>query len=1034
MDQEQRHLQDQLKSLRASYVQSLPERIDQIRHTWELVRLSGQAPDPEYLSRLLHEAHNLAGNGATFGCQEISELARELYNACESLQTHASLGEKVRMEQLISGLAAVSQRMVERTNKPLAAHRQPDFCAVPPNGAPYILIVDDDSFYAESMANHVRAAGYSVKVITDIGDLAQAVAARRPSAILMDMVFQQGKLEGADATVLYAREMHIPVLCVSVRGDVEARLAAIRAGASHYLTKPVEPARVIAALDRLMIKPGSMHYRILLVDDDTDMSFLYRNRFEAAGMETITVNDPTKALGILESCEPDLIVLDINMPDINGLELGALIRQEEEYNHIPIVFLSADASTQNQLASMHLGGDDFINKTISPSLLVEAIHARVMRARSLRDGRLSLQRAMKHLEFMHHVLDEHAIVATTDLEGRITFTNRKFSDISGYSAQELLGQSHRIVKSGLHPNELYQDLWDTISTGHVWHGILTNRAKDGHLYDVATTIVPKLDDAGMPKQYVSVLTDITALRDMERRLVEREELLRSVVDTAPVGIKLLDLQGHLMQINAAGLAMLEADKQEQVIGSDVAELVVPEHRDAFRHLYQQVLQGSGGALEFDIIGLQGGRRTMHTEAVPLHRTNGSIFAGLAVTTDITERKHTEAEHSRLQVQLQQSQKMESIGHLTAGIAHDFNNLLGGMLGFAELASEFLERAKDDEHNERIRKYLSQISAAGNRAKELIAQMLVFSRISPDVEDEAPALLLQPVAKEVVHLLRSSIPSTIEVNYHIEQDNLRARIQPVHLHQILLNLAINARDAIEEYGRIDVTLTRKSVSRICDSCHVPFHGEYVEISVRDTGAGIPESMMKNIFDPFFTTKETGKGSGMGLSVVHGIVHAMGGHIFVESKPGRGTTVRVLLPEAHTEAYHDGASSLPMPDATERILEGMSIMVVDDENAMINMLKELLGLYGAHVTAYNRPVDALAAFERNPNNFDLVITDETMPDISGLDMAKGMLQLRPQLPVILCTGYSERVNAEIARNSGVVSFMHTARQYRTTSTSA
>jgi signal transduction histidine kinase/CheY-like chemotaxis protein len=384
--------------------------------------------------------------------------------------------------------------------------------------------------------------------------------------------------------------------------------------------------------------------------------------------------------------------------------------------------------------------------------------------------------------------------------------------------------------------------------------------------------------------------------------------------------------------------------------------------------------------------------------------------------DITERKQAEAQREGLQAQLVQAQKMEAIGHLTGGIAHDFNNMLGAILGYAELLKQLnttpAVSAKQG-------KYLDEILIAGNRAKELIAQMMAFSRRSPQSQDDAaPATALQPVVKEVVRLLRASIPSSIEVDYRLEDDTLKTRAQPVQLHQILLNLAINARDAIGEYGRIDITAGKRVVTGICDSCHASFRGEYVVLSVQDTGKGIPAHIRPRMFDPFFTTKDVGKGSGMGLAVVHGVVHAHGGHITVAS--GTGTTLRICLPQAaDTEA---GALPVPAIDVSGGDLSGVRVVVVDDESSMVAMLAELLEMHGARVAAYTQSAEALAAFEREPHSMDLVITDATMPELSGLDLASAMLSRRPALPIILCTGYSERVSPEIAKQHGIAGFMH------------
>lgn len=435
--------------------------------------------------------------------------------------------------------------------------------------------------------------------------------------------------------------------------------------------------------------------------------------------------------------------------------------------------------------------------------------------------------------------------------------------------------------------------------------------------------------------------------------------------------------------------------------------VIQEYVDGKRNSFQ---------IEFRMMHKDGHWVPVLSRGSLVRDANGNPWILSGTHIDLTERKRIEAERTSLHNQLFQAQKMDSIGHLTGGIAHDFNNILGAILGYTELLKEVGIANLAPERRE---KYLSEILVAANRAKELISQMLLFSRVKADESADPPVTLLQPVVKEVIHLLRSSLPTTIDLNYVIDSQSTHAQIHPVHLHQILLNLAINARDAFQEYGRIDIAISRRSLSGNCDACHQDFSGEFVELSVRDTGRGIPGTDLPKIFDPFFTTKEVGKGTGMGLSVVHGLVHAAGGHILVESTEGKGSLFRVLLPLAEPPAIAN--TPPPLLNQGKLPLDGVRIMVVDDEQSMTNMLQEMLGLQGAIVSAYTHSAAALADFERNPNNFDLVLTDETMPELSGFDMGRGMLQLRSELPIILCTGYSEHVNEAMARQNGFAAFL-------------
>ena len=382
----------------------------------------------------------------------------------------------------------------------------------------------------------------------------------------------------------------------------------------------------------------------------------------------------------------------------------------------------------------------------------------------------------------------------------------------------------------------------------------------------------------------------------------------------------------------------------------------------------------------------------------------------------------EIEQERLRNQLLQSQKMESIGHLTGGIAHDFNNMLGVILGYADLSRQRIVQDLEMTREE-ILTYIDEILTAGNRAKQLIAQMLMYSRLSPDLDiKNTSAILLHPVVNEAVQLLRASIPSTIELSCEMDDNDIEACIQPVHLHQILLNLGINARDSIGNYGQITISIQKRELSGKCDSCHENFAGKFVEVAVRDTGSGITDEHIDKIFDPFFTTKEIGKGTGMGLPVVHGIVHSLGGHISVTREDNQSTTFSIYLPAAkENNGPLASVGETLQISSVSNAFDNLRIMVVDDEKSMGKLLGEFLTSSGAEVTVFANPVEALQVFDVDPFAIDMLITDESMPELSGFDMSKIMLSKRANLPILLCTGYSENVNETKARQAGIQGYM-------------
>ncbi len=368
-----------------------------------------------------------------------------------------------------------------------------------------------------------------------------------------------------------------------------------------------------------------------------------------------------------------------------------------------------------------------------------------------------------------------------------------------------------------------------------------------------------------------------------------------------------------------------------------------------------------------------------------------------------ERKQMEEERRRLQAQLAQAQKMEAIGTLAGGIAHDFNNILGAILGYAEMARDGSHRGAA------VIRELDKVLEAGHRAAALVQQILAFSRQG---ESRRAPIDPAPIVKEVVKLLRPSLPSTIAIRQRIAATR-SVLADPTQLHQILMNLCTNAFHAMEDQGgALEIALAEQRCTAADSPNADP--GDFVVLTVADTGPGISPEVRQRMFDPYFTTKETGKGTGMGLAIVHGIVSEYGGFIACDSEPGQGTTFRVFLPALDGE-------TVPAPGGGSVIPTGQGrILLVDDEAMLAEMGKTMLERLGYEVTVRTASDEALAQFERDPGRFDAVVTDQTMPGLTGIELARRMLRLRPDLPIILCTGYSNQVDEAQAKAAGIRDF--------------
>ena len=497
---------------------------------------------------------------------------------------------------------------------------------------------------------------------------------------------------------------------------------------------------------------------------------------------------------------------------------------------------------------------------------------------------------------------------------------------------------------------------------------------------------------------------------------QAKALLQGVIDAVPEWIYVVAGDGRLTLVNrafAAACQTLPADMIGRPAGDFAPAALIEEEALIGRgDIYDEDLFDGGSpdkSLVRIVLAGASASRLFEVFKAPL----GGVGSELCYCRDVTDQKQAMQERLALVTKLSQAQKMETIGMLSGGIAHDFNNILAAVIGYAELGL-ILAPSGSEQARTKIVTYFGGILQAANRAKELVRQLLSFSRSKE--AGEIDSALVKPIVAEVVNLLRSTLPASIALDARIADDLPPVRFGPVKLHQVLLNLCINARDALAGKGSIAIRAAAVNLEQFCacDSCHQDFRGDYVVISVKDNGVGIAAAEQNNIFSPFYTTKEVGAGTGLGLSVLHGVVHAAGGHIKLISDAGLGSEFLIHLPALPP------ATQTPATAAGEQVAavagNGARILVVDDEAPVAAIFTELLVLLGYRVTTLTSPRAALQLFQDDPQRFDLVVTDQTMPDLTGDELARALLAIRADLPIILCSGYSG-VDEETAHDLGV-----------------
>ena len=384
------------------------------------------------------------------------------------------------------------------------------------------------------------------------------------------------------------------------------------------------------------------------------------------------------------------------------------------------------------------------------------------------------------------------------------------------------------------------------------------------------------------------------------------------------------------------------------------------------------------------------------------------YVRLQIATDITKIKELEAERLQTEAQLLQAQKMEAIGTLAGGIAHDFNNILTAILGYAELTGFDLERDSHASQN------LGNVIKASHRAKDLVKQILSFSRQN---EKEKKPIIISSIIKESIKLLRISLPTTIEIRQDIESNPGIINANPTQIHQVMMNLCTNAAHAMSEKGGVlEVTLANVALDASAELIHPDLQpGQYLRLTVSDTGEGMPAEILERIFEPYFTTKDISKGTGLGLAVVHSIVKSHQGTVKAQSESGKGTNFTVYFPIIRKDPLVEKKVTESIPKGEERIL------YVDDEKALVDIGQQMLKRLGYTVVTKTNSLEALEEFQKGPEKFDLVITDMTMPNLTGVELSQRLMEIRPDLPIILCTGYSEKIDAQMAKSMGIRGFL-------------
>ena len=630
--------------------------------------------------------------------------------------------------------------------------------------------------------------------------------------------------------------------------------------------------------------------RLLIIDDDE------RHRDSLAGLVADTGHTVVgrgtgaDAPALLDAHAPvDLMLLDLNMPDVNGYEVLSALRKRDARPAVIVLTGRKDDADMRRL--LQLGANDFLAKPYAPAALLASIDEALSRRAQL-DATQRLIDRVRDSDQLYRFLVEQSpdVIYTLDADGRFTFVSASAEAVLGRRANALLGE---------HWAELFAP---------------GERDRAAQRFDERRT-------------------GDRATRNLELRL-GGDGL------SAP----------RWIQVSATGLYRTPGGAPTEALG--------PEDEEHFEGTY-------------------------------------------GIVRDVTEQRSQLDERVRLEAQLEQARRMEAIGQLAGGIAHDFNNILASMIGYTELAHMGLGKGAAEAD------YLEQVICAGERARDLIAQLLNFSRSGDG--DPRPVRIATEV-DGVARMLRAVIPASVSIETETSSSDATVVVDPVHLQQVLLNLFINARDAVDQDGviRVSVRDTLDTGPLVCAACGQPFEGAFAVIEVADDGAGIAPELLRHLFEPLVTARPGRRGTGFGLTLIQNIVHRYGGHICVDSARGEGTAFRIYLPSSEVVAVE----SVPAPAALPALgsTGGAHVAIVDDEASVANFLRELLEHAGHRTTVFNDPESALDWLDGRTETVDLVISDQTMPRVTGIELAARVAAMRPAPPVILCTGYGQEIASE------------------------
>ncbi len=747
---------------------------------------------------------------------------------------------------------------------------------------------------------------------------------------------------------------------------------------------------------------------ILIIDDEPAIRESYRNFLEDCEYQVAEAENGKKGIELLEAISPDLVLVDLRMPEVDGLEVlsHVMIKKPD----LPIIVASGTGVISDIVEAIHLGAWDYLLKPVDLQMLKHAVDKALersfhinersiyqkkleaevkQRTADLENTTIALQKSVADYEFLAANLKDMVLSFLPD--GTITYCSPVIIDFGMYLPEDVVGDTIENYIRGRSEKEsaamFITGMKQGINSGS-WEFMFIPSEKMP--FPVEISAKPILKNGNLESVHC-VIRDISERKKAEAELT----LLMTAIEQAVEIFIITNIRGGVEYVNPA-FEDVTGYCRSDICGQSLS--VVESSGDMlFEGLKQVAVSGREYIGQVACITKKGDGCELEVTLSPVKDENGQPVNVVIVARDVTS-------EIRLENQLRQAQKIESIGTLAGGIAHDFNNILSAIMGYSQIA---MHHASSES---KIYGSLTKVIDASERAKELIRQILTFSKPS---DPNPQPVKISLIVKETIKLLRASMPSSIKIKQRLDAKRDTVNAEPTQIHQIIMNLCTNALHAMKNEGVLEVALSVCQQDTVSEEIVSAVETEdYLRLSIIDSGCGMDSSTLEQIFDPYFTTKEKGEGTGLGLAVVHGIVKNHGGEIVVKSKLGEGTAFDIYMP-----LIKEKEATLPIMNKRELITGKGRLLFVDDEKVLAEMGKEMLENIGYKVDTSVSSIDALEKFKEDPAAYDAVITDYTMPNMTGEKLAKEILKCNSKMPVIICTGYSEGMSIQTNETKGV-----------------